>query len=211
MRFPFLPSLHRAPCCRGGLALLLLGGLSACPADDTDDTTTGAGDSTTSTSSPATDDGNSGPAGSSDDGGTGSSGRGDETGDSGDASTGEPGTSTGSESLEIAGTWLEDLGGGDVITHEIQETSWATSSPFGDALYHIELYDDEARWVIALGDETNEFFPGLYNKFDWHWEGDALYYCTAVYDAASAEEAMAAPDADPGDLITGCGASPGAR
>ena len=131
MRFPFLPSLHRAPCCRGGLALLLLGGLSACPADDTDDTTTGAGDSTTS-----------------------------------------------------------------------------TSSPFGDALYHIELYDDEARWVIALGDETNEFFPGLYNKFDWHWEGDALYYCTAVYDAASAEEAMAAPDADPGDLITGCGGFP---
>lgn len=199
------PSHRRAWLAAAALTLL---GTTACPGDDTGDTTT-ADTSTTaltngSTGSTSDSGSDSDSAGSSSGDETGPGTTGDSTGDS----SGDPGTSTGTMGLEIAGTWLEDIGGGDAILHAVDEAQWATSSPFGDALYHVETYDNDARWVVAQGDAGNEFFPELYNKFNWHWDGDTLFYCTAAYDAATAEDAMAAPDADPGDLMVGCGGFP---
>ncbi|MCA9707713.1 MAG: hypothetical protein KDK70_17820 [Myxococcales bacterium] len=120
---------------------------------------------------------------------------------SGEASTG----STGDEGLEIAGHWFEELSPGAGVDHLIDEQRWDQLADFGDAIFHVEAYDNTARWVVAQGDASNEFFADLYSKFDWTWDGPDLYYCTSVFDAATAEDAIAGPSADPGDLAAGCG------
>lgn len=179
---------------------------TACPADDDGDTT-GADASTGSPATGSTTDPSTGePPGESSSDGTGPASTGEE--ETTDSSGEPPSTSTGAAGLEIAGVWLEDVGAAAPVTHTVDELNWSSAGPFGDSLYHVTSFDNEARAMIAQGDATNEFFPELYNKFNWHWDGDELYYCTAVFDAATPEDAMAAPDADPGDLQMGCGGFP---
>ncbi|MCH9686596.1 MAG: hypothetical protein K0V04_34505 [Deltaproteobacteria bacterium] len=120
-------------------------------------------------------------------------------------STGNGTDSSGEQGLEIAGTWFEDFGDGSGVDHIIDDSGWDQLSDFGDGIFHIDSFDNAARTVIAQGDEANEFFPGLYSKFNWTWDGDDLYYCTAVFDAETAADAEASPDADDGDLGAGCG------
>lgn len=120
-------------------------------------------------------------------------------------------TTTGAAGLEIAGAWLEEFSPGMGITHAIAETQWEQLAEFGDALFHVSEYDNAAGIVVAQGDAANEFFPGLYSRFDWTWDGADLHYCTAVYDAATAAAALAAPASDPDDLETGCGGFPWSR
>jgi hypothetical protein len=158
-----------------------------------DDTSTGTGTGATSTgTSTATD-----------------TGTGTETGTTGtsDGSTASE-SSTGAGALEIAGEWLEEFAPGMGVTHTIDEMQWDQTADFGSSVFHIDSYDNEARYVVAQGDEANEFFPGLWSRFDWTWDGDALYYCTAVYDADTVEDALAAPASEPGDLEMGCGGFP---
>ncbi|MCX4242482.1 hypothetical protein [Paraliomyxa miuraensis] len=116
--------------------------------------------------------------------------------------------STGTASLEIIGEWYEALSPDDGITHVITEATWEQSSSFGTSLYHIDAFDDEARWVVARGDAANEFFPDLYSRFDWTWANNVLHYCTAVFDAATPEDAIAGAASNPDDLEMGCGGFP---
>lgn len=115
---------------------------------------------------------------------------------------------TAAEGLEIAGQWLEEFAPGMGIVHTIDEALWEQAADFGTAIFHVSAYDDEARWVVAQGDLANEFSPGLWSRFDWAWDGDALYYCTAVFDAATEADALAVPPSDAGDLAAGCGGFP---
>jgi hypothetical protein len=188
--------------------LLLL--LAACADDDSSATTSASSSSTgpadpsseastaadptaadTSTSAPATD------TGATDTGAT-------------DTGTGTSATddSTGAMALEIAGEWFEEFAPGDGIAHSIDETRWEQVASFGTAVFHVEGYDNEARMVVARGDAANEFNPDLYSRFDWTWDGDDLYYCTAIFDAATPEDALDAPPSDPGELEMGCGGFP---
>lgn len=188
-------------------ALVLLA--SGCPGDDSG-TTTDAHASSTGTVEPST--GSSTAA----DPTTAADSSGDTTTASSSSSSGdstgpadtEGSESTGAAGLELAGTWLEEFSPGMGITHVIDESTWEQQADFGDALFHVSTFDAAARTLVAQGDATNEFFPDLYSRFDWTWDGDALYYCTAVYDAATAEDAAAASASDPGDLATGCGGFP---
>lgn len=199
---------HRLPLITTAAALML----AACGDDGPTATATDATTTTTTTdddgSTALTTDASTGPdAGTTADASTGPA-------DTTDASTG-PGDTTDAEAsttdpagLEIAGEWLEEFSPGEGITHVIDSTTWQQLAEFGDALFHVESYDNDARTVVAQGDAANEFFPELYSRFDWTWDGDALYYCTAVFDAATPEEALAAPQSDPGDLAMGCGGFP---
>lgn len=201
-----LQSLRAVPI-TGALALLLT--LPGCPSDDAgddaNDATSGSPTGSSSTDSTGPDPTGTDPTdGSTSDDVTSSGPSTETTTETGD----DTGTSTGAAGLEIAGTWIEDLGGGDVITHTVDERTWDTQSPFGDSLYFVDSFDNETRFVVAQGDAGNEFFPELYSKFNWHFEGDALYYCTSVFDAATAADAIAAPNADSGDLMAGCGGFP---
>jgi hypothetical protein len=93
----------------------------------------------------------------------------------------------------------------------IDETRWDQLADFGDALFHVGSFDNAARFVVAQADAANEFSPGLWSRFDWTWDAGELYYCTAAFDAASADDALAAPASDPGDLAVGCGGFPWSR
>jgi hypothetical protein len=191
--------------------LLLL--LAACTDDDSSATTSASSTSTgtadlsseastaadptaadTSTGAPATDGSSTGTG----------------TVDTGTADTGTAATddSTGAEGLEIAGEWFEEFSPGEGITHSIDETRWEQVAAFGTAIFHVDGYDNEARVVVARADAANEFNPDLYSRFDWTWDGEDLYYCAAVFDAATPEDALMAPASDPGDLEMGCAGFP---
>ena len=200
-------------------AIILLSS-TACSDDDSSATTSGSSTSTgpDATTSPSTTivvtaDGTS----TGTDTGTGATSTGTETGTGTGTDTGTSGTSddstasdssTGAGALEIAGEWLEEFAPGMGVTHSIDEMQWDQTADFGSSVFHVDAYDNEARYVVAQGDEANEFFPGLWSRFDWTWDGDDLYYCTAVYDADTAEDALAAPASEPGDLEMGCGGFP---
>lgn len=186
---------------------------AACSDDDSSATTEGSS-STTGAPDPSTSSTTAVGSTTAADTGTGSgtssgSATGTGTGSTGVADSGTASESTtGAAGLEIAGQWLEEFAPGMGITHVIDETRWDQLADFGDAIFHVDSYDDDARVVVAQGDEANEFSPGLWSRFDWTWDGDALYYCTAVYDAATADDALAAPASEPADLEMGCGGFP---
>jgi hypothetical protein len=106
------------------------------------------------------------------------------------------------------GEWFEEFSPGMGITHVIDANRWDQLADFGDAIFHIDGYDNDAGYVLAQGDATNEFFPERWSRFDWTWDGTDLYYCTAVYDAATVEDALMVPLSDSSDLELGCGGFP---
>jgi hypothetical protein len=196
--------------------LTVLSFAAACSDDDSSATTdssstTGSPDPSTSSSTTAVGSTGTGTGTTASTSDTGATGTGLDTGatDTGSTDTGTASDdSTGAGALDIAGEWFEEFAPGMGITHTIDELRWDQLSDFGDAVFHIDSYDNDARYVVAQGDEANEFSPGLWSRFDWTWDGDALYYCTAVYDAATAEDALAAPASEPTDLAMGCGGFP---
>lgn len=169
------------------------------PTPSTDSSSSTAADTGTGASTTAADSGTAATSSGTADGGT---------TDDGTASDGSTAGTTEAAALEITGEWLEEFAPGMGITHVIDETRWDQLSDFGDAIFHVASYDNEARFVVAQADGANEFNPGEWSRFDWTWDGDALYYCTAVYDAGSAEDALGAPASEPGDLESGCGGFP---
>lgn len=202
---------------RSGGALCLSLFLAGC-ADDDDDATTAADtatDSASASDAPTTDattDGSatidpsaesSGTQPGSESGETSSEGEfetspEDESGsESGDESSSDSGESSGAASLEISGMWVDDFGGGHVIT----DTSWATS--YGEDVYPytITAYDNPGRFAIAQSDDDD-----TWSKFEWTFVVDALYFCQSAFGEASAQDAANATDADPTDpAASGCG------
>jgi hypothetical protein len=85
-------------------------------------------------------------------------------------------------------------------THTINAFLWETVG----SLFHITKYDNTAGWAVAQNASANEWNADLWSKFEWSWDNDVLYYCQSTYDAATAEDAMAAT-ADNSNFETGCG------
>jgi hypothetical protein len=198
---------HRAPSLFLFTAVLTQG--VACGGDDGGDETTLAGttsstdpttatDSTEGASDPSAAESSGAPGTSSDDGVDGSSSstatEGGETTD-GDTTTGD---TTAGDALAINGTWADDFGG----VHEITDDAWIQTYGPDAYPYTIASYDNAERVVIAEddGDMT-------WSKFEWTYDGDdVLYYCQSAFGEASAEDAAAAPDADPAEpAASGCG------
>lgn len=209
-----ITNAHRAlPFC------LFLLSSAACSDDDSSATTSGSSTSTgpDSPASSTTIAATGADTSTGTETGTGATSTGTGTGTSTDTGTdtgttgtsdGSSDSSTGAGALEIAGEWLEEFAPGMGVTHTIDEAQWDQTADFGSSVFHIDAYDNEARYVVAQGDEANEFFGGLWSRFDWTWDGEDLYYCTAVYDADTAEDALAAPASEPDDLEMGCGGFP---
>ena len=132
--------------------------------------------------------------------GSGESGHdtGHDSGESGDSDSGESGTG---EGIVIAGMWIETYRGG-MVTHTIDDATWTQDdAEFGPLSLTVVSFDNDTRTVIA--DDGTAF-----SKLQWAWTDDdtQLWYCTAAFGAASAEEAEAADDADASDPASGgCG------
>jgi hypothetical protein len=114
-----------------------------------------------------------------------------------------PGGDAAAEPLGLIGSYTDAWG----TAHEISAASWTQTYP-GSApmVFHVAQFDNAAGWVVAQNDAANEFSAGLWSRFDWLRDGDALWYCQSAYDAASEEAAVAAPAADRADpASSGCG------
>jgi hypothetical protein len=117
------------------------------------------------------------------------------------STTEDGGSSAGDQELSIEGEWLDQY----MTTHMVDENTWETSDDYGaSALYLIEFIDEEGEYVVAQNDSGNEYYAGLYSRFDWMWDGDALFYCQTAFDAESADAADSASGSDRGDPATGC-------
>lgn len=103
--------------------------------------------------------------------------------------------SSSGDGLEIVGNYDDGF-----TAHEITDDTWT----IGDEVFHIVEFDNEAGFLIANNDDDNEYFPGLWSRFEWTQSDGTLYYCQPVYDG---EDEAAALDgaADPDDLEMGCG------
>ena len=106
--------------------------------------------------------------------------------------------------LEIIGEYNDNFGG----SHTISSTTWTQVSSSGTSIYEIDSYSNSEDYLIGLGDESNSFNPGTYDWFDWTTFESSLYYCTAAFGNASAEDARTAGEgvSDATDPSTsGCG------
>jgi hypothetical protein len=130
------------------------------------------------------------------------------TGDDGSSSTGGDGSSsTGDVAIgiaDVAGTYIETYGPGktDFQTHIVTATDWTIDfGEFGMAVHTYEQINNEERWVA--GDEGD----GTYTRYDWDLDDDGnLRYCTAVFGAATLQDAIDAPASDRDDFDgVGCG------
>ncbi len=103
--------------------------------------------------------------------------------------------------LEIVGTYTDNWLGTQIVSDD----SWDSGTGY---TFSISQYDNNAAFLLAQNDETNDpqyGNPGKWSKFQWTTnENGGLYYCQSIFDAASEEDAMGA-NADASDLSMGCG------
>jgi hypothetical protein len=134
----------------------------------------------------------------------GAAGAGSVAGAAGDGAGGNSAGGAVSGELAIEGRYSDGFGGHQVITG----SSWTSASDFGGAVYHIASYSNREHWIVARNDQTNDFNPCLWSRFDWTEQGGVLYYCQTAFAADSEEAARAVPASDASDPATkGCGGS----
>ncbi|MBL9099998.1 MAG: hypothetical protein JNL82_03515 [Myxococcales bacterium] len=125
------------------------------------------------------------------------------TGETGEATTGEATTGAAVDEPAIAGSYTDEYGS----MHTIDAAAWTIDA----AIFHLVAVDNEAVHLVARNDAANMYNPDLYSRFDWHVDGDAIFYCQSAFDAADADAAEATPAADGADMATGCGGFPWTR
>ena len=114
--------------------------------------------------------------------------------------------------LILIGDWLDDFG----INHIIDEETWVQSidgSPGSTYTFELSRFSLAEQWLTAQEVSDDSKDGGAWSRFDWTWfdEGDGLelWYCRSVHDAATEEDALAAPRADEENPSNGgCGTSP---
>jgi hypothetical protein len=111
-------------------------------------------------------------------------------------------TDADTDPIEIVGEYDDSWGMGHVIT----ENDWTMSGFGDDSLFHFDSWDNEANQVVAVNDEANSYNPGLFSRMDWTEHQGELWYCQAVFDAETVQDAWQVPASDPADpSASGCG------
>jgi len=109
------------------------------------------------------------------------------------------------DDLEISGVWHDDYG----ARHDIDSTEWLMEGPGYSSAFYVDTYDNMTNYLVAQNSPDNDWYPGLWSRFDWTEPDETgWYYCQTVYNAPTAEEAESAEPADSSDLDGGCGGFP---
>jgi len=99
---------------------------------------------------------------------------------------------------EIAGTYVDDFGGLQAVS-----TNFRVSAA---SVFEICSVDNTKHRLVAFNAERNSYNPGKFSAFDWTKQGNKLWYCQVIFDAASEGAAASAPPADAQQPGTkGCG------
>ncbi len=106
--------------------------------------------------------------------------------------------------LALVGSYTDEWG----TEHAVEPWLWTTDPgvPASTATYDVVQYHNADRWLIAQNGAANLYNPSLWSRFDWtDFQGDT-FSCQTAYDAATADDALATPAADPTDPTAGgCG------
>jgi hypothetical protein len=117
-------------------------------------------------------------------------------------------TDADTDPIEVAGSWID----GFAATHVVTDDTWTTTYPESAPLvFHISSYENDEDYAIAQNDAANKYNGSLWSRFDWAWDGSALYFCQTAYDEKSEKAAEDFPPADSTDLSNdgaGCGGFP---
>lgn len=128
----------------------------------------------------------------------------DNSGTASDDSSVAAETDNSSGDLEIIGNYDDNFGG----SHTITSTTWTQDYSGSISIYQIESFSNNEDYLLGLGDNSNAFNPGTYDRFDWTTFESSLYYCTTAFGKTSAEDARTAGEgvADTTDpSSSGCG------
>ncbi|MEN9785546.1 MAG: hypothetical protein RLZZ299_810 [Pseudomonadota bacterium] len=125
------------------------------------------------------------------------------------ASTGtstDTGTDTATDTtLDLEGAWVDPYGSTLDVTTDTIRMGYPGTDPSG---FTVAAWSDAEGWVVARNDASNDYFAGLWSRFDWQRVDGELYLCQSVYDAADQQSAELAPRGDDADLDAGCGGYP---
>lgn len=125
-------------------------------------------------------------------------------------------TSTGSSTSSSTSSASSGTGGADAlaIDGKYQDEAmfeWTIADDLitlDTSLFHVQTYDNAARFIGAQNDAANPYNPNAFSRFDWTFSGADLYVCQTAYDKPSLADALATPAADGADLVAGCGGFP---
>ncbi len=87
--------------------------------------------------------------------------------------------------LALIGDWIDDWGTDVVITADAVIFPWATQT--------IHSFDNEAESLLAV-DASGE--TDVWYRYDWTMQDGTFWFCTAVFDGTSAEDAAGRADSD---------------
>ena len=100
------------------------------------------------------------------------------------------------EAPSIEGVYTEGS-----FVHRITSETWYIDT----SVFHIKIVNNAEKFLIALGDSNNKYFPNLWNRFDWATDGNnSLRYCETVYDAPTEKQALNTAPANAQNFDTGC-------
>ena len=100
--------------------------------------------------------------------------------------------------MPITGSWTDNWGTSLSITNTVYTS--------GTTEHAIELYT--ATYFVYKVPTTAEYNPGTYSKIQFHTVGNGFGYCTSVYGAATAHEALTTVGVyNSSDASGGCGSS----
>ena len=106
---------------------------------------------------------------------------------------------------EIEGSYTDQYAGSHTITATTWEQAYDGSMP---STFTFVSVDNEGDYLIAQNGEANEYFPSLWSRFDWYFDGEDTWYCQTVYDGGTREVAEMAEKPDTSNPSeAGCGQS----
>ncbi len=136
---------------------------------------------------------------------TGCSGIFDESGETGTQETGE---SPPTQTLAIAGTYVEDWDGdgSSDSTHVLTDSEWTMTSEFGVSAFLVAQFSNEQAMLIAQNAGSNSYAPDKWSRFDWSLDGATLWFCQSAFEAETEDDALATAAANSDDpASSGCG------
>jgi hypothetical protein len=106
---------------------------------------------------------------------------------------------------EIEGSYTDQYAGSHVITAQTWEQAYEGSMP---SIFTFVSVDNEGDYLIAQNAETNEYFPNMWSRLDWFFDGEDTWFCQTVYDGGTREVAEMAEKPDTSSPSeSGCGQS----
>ena len=77
--------------------------------------------------------------------------------------------------------------------HAVNDHAWLLWASWGTSRFDIAHADADSGWLVAQNAASNEYYPGLWSKFEWLEDSAQLYYCQTAFDAADQTAAESEP------------------